>query len=242
MPTLERAQGTSIYYEVYGEGFPLVLFAPGGVRSSIAFWSRAAYDPIHELSKDFRVIALDQRNAGRSRAPIRASDGWHSYTEDHLALFDHLGIERAHLLGNCIGPSFQLALIAQAPERVAAAVLQQPIGLADDNRELFRNAFDTWASEIGPQHPEATAKDFSDFRERLYGGDFVFSITREAAREIQTPLLVLLGNDAPHPSQTSREIASLAPNAELVERWKEPEVVAETVQRVRAFLKKHTPR
>jgi pimeloyl-ACP methyl ester carboxylesterase len=241
MPTFER-NGTSIYYEAHGEGFPLVLFAPGGVRSSIGFWDRAAYDPIRELSSDFRVIAIDQRNAGRSRAPITAQDGWHSYTEDHIALLDHLHIERAHTLGNCIGPSFQLALIAKAPERVTAAVLQQPIGLANDNRDRFREAFDSWASEIAPQHPEATAQDFAAVRDRLYGGDFVFSVSREAVRAIRTPLLVLLGNDAPHPSETSREIAALAPNAELVERWKEPEVVAETIQRVRTFLKAHTPR
>jgi pimeloyl-ACP methyl ester carboxylesterase len=241
MPTFER-EGTSIYYEVHGEGFPLVLFAPGGVRSSIGFWDRAAYDPIRELSSDFRVIALDQRNAGRSRAPIRGSDGWHSYTEDHIALLDHLRIERAHTLGNCIGPSFQLALIAKAPERVTGAVLQQPIGLANDNRELFRSAFDSWAKEIAEQHPEASAQDFASYRDRLYSGDLAFSVTREQVRAIETPLLVLLGNDAPHPSETSREIAALAPNAELVERWKDPEVVPETIQRVRSFLKKHTPR
>jgi hypothetical protein len=45
-----------------------------------------------------------------------------------------------------------------------------------------------------------------------------------------------------HPSETSREIASIAPRAELVERWKEPELVADTIQRVRSFLKAHTPR
>ena len=66
--------------------------------------------------------------------------------------------------------------------------------------------------------------------------------SRDAVRAIRAPLLVLLGNDVHHPSETSREIAALAPKAELVERWKEPEVVPETIQRVRAFLKAHTPR
>lgn len=241
MPTFER-EGISIYYEVHGEGFPLLLLAPGGVRSSIALWSRAAYDPIRELSADFRVIALDQRNAGRSRAPVRASDGWHVYTEDQLALLDHLGIERAHLLGNCIGPSFALALLAKAPERVGAAVLQQPIGSTEENRPLFRASFDSWASELAPHHPEASAEDFASFRERLFGGDFVFSVSREAVRAIEAPLLVLAGNDAHHPFETSREIAALAPNAEFVERWKDPELVPEAVARVRAFLRTHTPR
>jgi pimeloyl-ACP methyl ester carboxylesterase len=241
MPTFER-NGISIYYEVHGEGFPLLLLAPGGVRSSIQVWSRAPYDPIRELSANFRVIALDQRNAGGSRAPIRASDGWHVYTEDHLALLDHLHVERAHLLGSCIGPSFELALIAAAPERVTSAVLQQPIGATAESKPLFHASFDGWASELAPHHPEASAEDFAAFRQHLFGGDFVFSVSREAVRASRTPLLLLAGNDAHHPYETSREIASLAPNVEFVERWKEPELVPETIQRVRAFLTAHTPR
>ncbi|HEX5660900.1 MAG TPA: alpha/beta hydrolase [Polyangiales bacterium] len=241
MPTFER-DGTSIYYEVHGEGFPLLLFAPGSVGSAISVWSRAAYDPIREFAADFRVIALDQRNAGQSRAPIRASDGWHVYTEDHLALLDHLGVERAHLLGNCVGPSFALALLAAAPERGAAAVLQQPIGATEENGPLFRSSFDSWASELAPHHPEASAQDFVAFRERMFGGDFVFSISRDAARKIRNPMLVLAGNDVHHPALTSRELASLAPNAELVEGWKDPAVLPQSIRRVRAFLQQHTPR
>jgi len=51
----------------------------------------------------------------------------------------------------------------------------------------------------------------------------------------------LLGNDIYHPSATSREVASLAAHAELIERWKDPDVVPETVRRVREFLIAHTP-
>ena len=241
MPSFEH-DGTSIYYEVHGEGFPVLLFAPGGVRSSITFWERAPFNPIGELSRSFRVIALDQRNAGRSHAPVHAGDGWQVYTQDHLALLDHLKVERAHLLGGCIGGSFVLGLLAAAPERVAAGVLQQPIGSTEENRPLFYKAFDDWARELAPTHPEAGPEDWASFRERLFGGDFVFSVSRDAVRAVRSPLLVLLGNDAHHPSHTSREIVSLAPHAELVERWKEPEVVPQTVTRVRDFLLSNTPR
>lgn len=235
MPTFERDE-ISIYYEVHGEGFPLLLLAPGGVRSSIEFWSRSPYDPISELSTQYRVIALDQRNAGRSRAPVRASDGWHVYADDQLALLDHLGVERAHLLGSCIGPSFAFSLLTAAPERVGAAVLQQPIGATEENRPLFHKSFDGWASELAPHHPEASPQDFASFREHLFGGDFVFSVSREAVREVKAPLLVLAGNDAHHPAETSREIAGLVPGAELVEEWKAAELVPGTVRRIRAFL------
>lgn len=234
MPTFARGDAT-IRYEEYGSGFPLLLFAPGGMRSRIDFWHRSPFDPTTALADAFRVIAMDQRNAGESRAPI-GDDDWGTYTADQLALLDHLGIERCHLLGGCIGSSYCLGVIAAAPGRVAAAVLQNPIGLSNGNRDEFRGMFDDWAAEIAPDHPEADAATFAAFRERLFGGDFVFSVPREVARTCPVPLLVLAGDDTFHPTATAREIADLAPRAELVLRWREPEVVEETVRRVREFL------
>ena len=75
----------------------------------------------------------------------------------------------------------------------------------------------------------------------MYDGEFLFNVDRDFVRACNTPMLVLLGSDLYHPEVTSREIAELAPRAELVERWKEPEVVSETVLRVRSFLESHTP-
>jgi pimeloyl-ACP methyl ester carboxylesterase len=240
MPTFDR-NGIRIHYEEHGEGFPLLLFAPGGMRSRIDFWQRAPFDPIAEFAQQFRVIAFDQRNAGRSTAPVGADDGWHVYVEDHLALLDHLGIARCHVLGGCIGGAFGLALIHAAEERVTAAVLQQPIGHSPDNRETFYKLFDDWADEIRPQHPEADANAWLAFRERMYGGDFVFSVPRDAVRGLNTPLLVLMGNDIYHPSETSREIVRLAGRARLIEAWKAPDRVADTIAQVREFLVSHTP-
>src|SRR5438874_664334 len=136
MPTFTRGE-TSIYYEVHGSGHPVLLFAPGGMRSSIPLWDRAPFNPVRELAGQFRVVAMDQRNAGRSRAPVTAADDWRTYAADHLALLDELGIDRCHLLGQCIGGAFILALAALAPQRVSAAVAMQPIGLSGDNRGAF---------------------------------------------------------------------------------------------------------
>jgi pimeloyl-ACP methyl ester carboxylesterase len=240
MPIFEH-RGAALHYEEHGRGFPLLLLAPGGMRSSIATWQRMPFDPIAELAQDFHVIALDQRNAGHSVAPISAQDGWQSYTADQLALLDHLGIWRCHVLGACIGGAFALSLAAAAPQLIAAAVLEQPVGLGADNRARFYELFDTWATEIAAKHPEANAAAWSAFRERLWGGDFVFSVPRQSVQQCQTPLLVLMGNDAYHPQQISREIVQLAPRAELVEHWKEPQHVPDAVARVRSFLLAHTP-
>lgn len=242
MPFFGR-DGASLYYEIHEPGpaaspgaLPVLLFAPGGMRSAIELWSRAPWNPLRELAVDRRVIALDQRNAGRSTAPVRASDGWETYAKDHLALLDALGIERCHLLGGCIGSSYCLGLLQLAPERVASAVLQNPIGL-HENREAFREMFDGWAAQLRGRHPDVDDAGWREFRERMYGGDFVFNVSREFVRACATPLLILAGNDLYHPAPISRELAALAPRAEWIEHWREPERIAETIKRVRAFLR-----
>jgi pimeloyl-ACP methyl ester carboxylesterase len=240
MSNFEYAK-VSLHYREYGQGYPVLLLAPGGMRSNIEFWQRTPYDPTVELASQFRLIAMDQRNAGKSVAPISASDGWHVYVEDQLRLLDHLGIERCHVLGNCIGGAFALALAEAAPERITAAVLQQPIGRSSENRETFDQMFDGWAEEQKQKHPSLAAAAWSAFRENMYAGDFVFAASRDAVARCAAPLLVLMGNDIYHPSAISREIAELAPQAELVERWKEPEIVPKTIARVREFLIAHTP-
>jgi pimeloyl-ACP methyl ester carboxylesterase len=240
VPTLRR-DNISLYYEEYGRGHPVLLFAPGGMRSTIEFWSRSVWNPIEALKQSFRVVAIDQRNAGRSVAPITAADGWDTYTQDHIALMDHLGIERAHVLGGCIGGPYCLGVMRAAPHRVTAAVLQQTIGFDGENRQAFYDMFDSWANDLRPRRSDVDPAAWSAFRERMYGGDFVFNVSREFVRQCATPMLVLMGNDLYHPSVTSREIAELAPNAELVERWKEPDVIEQTIARVRSFLTAHTP-
>jgi pimeloyl-ACP methyl ester carboxylesterase len=240
MPIFEH-QGVALHYDEYGSGFPLLLLAPGGMRSSASYWQRAPFDPTKQFADAYRVIAMDQRNAGGSTAPVTSDDGWHSYTADHLALLDHLGVSRCHLLGGCIGGAFALALIAAAPQRVAAAVLQQPIGLSATNRPVFYQLFDDWKTEIASRQPSVEPASWQRFRERMYGTEFVFSVDREAVRGSPAPLLVLMGNDVYHPTEISREIVELAPHAELIPQWKEPEHTALAVARVRDFLRANTP-
>jgi pimeloyl-ACP methyl ester carboxylesterase len=242
MATFTRNE-TTIEYEVHGDGSPLVLFAPGGLRSATAIWGRAPYNPITEFAAQFRVITMDQRNAGASRAPVAASDGWHSYTADHLALLDELQIERCQVLGMCIGCTFALGLIGRAPERVSAAVLQQPIGLEEANRPVFYELFDGWARDLVQTRSDVSAQALSAFREHLFGGnDFTYGVSREAVARCPVPLLVLRGNDVYHPSHTSEEIARIAPHAELVQDWKTGDDLPKAIARVRAFLATHAVR
>jgi hypothetical protein len=80
------------------------------------------------------------------------------------------------------------------------------------------------------------------FEQNLFGGDFLFSVPRELLAGVRTPLLVLMGNDEFHPSETSRELAQLASNARLIESWREPQLIDSTRAEVASFLAAHTPK
>ena len=248
MPVLER-NGTEIHYDVYGEGYPLLLFAPGGMNSIARLWRERPdspggrmpwIDPTAELSDEFRVIAMDQRNAGRSTAPVSSQDGWAAYTGDHLALMEHLQLDRIHVMGGCIGSSYCLALCQAAPDRVSAAVLQNPIGLSADNRRLFLEMFDSWATGLVGR-PDVDEQALVGFRQAMFGDDFVFAVDRDFVRSCPVPLLVLAGNDEFHPRPIAHEIAELAPDAELVLEWTSPAHHDETLARIQTFLRPRTP-
>ncbi|HEY3810203.1 MAG TPA: alpha/beta fold hydrolase, partial [Acidimicrobiales bacterium] len=249
MPLLQR-DGAEIHYDVYGEGYPLILFAPGGMHSVAEMWRQRPgapgqrmpwIDPTAELSDRFQVVAMDQRNAGRSSAPISATDGWATFTADHLALIDHLGFPQVHVMGGCIGSSYCLGLCQAAPDRVTAAVLQNPIGLSADNRDTFFEMFDSWSTEMQARRHDIDEDALQAFRQSMFGGDFVFSATRDFVGTCPVPLLVLAGNDEFHPTAVAQEIAELAPDAELVLEWTSPTHHEATLARVRLFLGAHTP-
>lgn len=226
----------------------MLLFAPGGMHSIAKLWTERPgspgerlpwIDPTADLAGDFRVVSMDQRNAGASTGEVSADDGWHTYTEDHIALMDHLGFDKVHAMGGCIGSSYALSLCAAAPGRVAAAVLQNPIGLSEDNHHKFVEMFDSWASDLTSRRGVDPGA-LESFKTNMFGGDFVFSVSRDFVRSCPVPLLVLPGNDEFHPRTAAEEIVDLAPDAELLDGWAGNH--AATAERIRAFLTSHTPR
>lgn len=242
MPSFTHG-GATIFYEEFGQGFPILTFAPAGLQSTIAVWSQpsAPINPITEFSPSFRVIALDQRNAGgQSRAPITAEDGWDSYTSDHLALLDHLSIERCHLYGQCIGGPFILNLLQTQPARVASAVLAQPIGRVGAMAPGRPARFQAWADSL-EDHPEVDDEVLDAFYQNLYAPGFVYCMDRDAVRTITTPCLVLAGNDEAHPFAISEEVARLLPNSEFIREWKTGDALASARVRIVEFFKEHTP-
>jgi pimeloyl-ACP methyl ester carboxylesterase len=83
-----------IHFEEAGSGFPLLLIAGGGLNSTISGLTQP-FNAIEEFKGQYRCIAADLRNAnaGQSSGPLEIDRPWDSYTDDHLGVMDHLGIQ-----------------------------------------------------------------------------------------------------------------------------------------------------
>jgi pimeloyl-ACP methyl ester carboxylesterase len=239
-----------IRYEEAGSGFPLLIIAGGGLNSTIASLSGelTPYNPITEFKGEYRVIAADLRNAngGQSTGPLEADRSWDSYTDDHLGLMDHLGIDKFMVHGFCIGGPFIWNLLKRAPDRVVAAVLAQPSGSRPEARDLFYdNNIKGWGPELVKRRPEITMEQVDKFLTAMYrtNPDFVFTVSRDFVRQCQTPVLIMPDDIPAHPYAVAMEAAMLAPKAEVsMFPWKQPkERIPLAVRQVHSFLRAHRP-
>ncbi len=130
MVTVE-IDGIETHYEVRGEGPPLLMFAPGGFDAQISKWSDlGVYKRIRlldHLPQNYTCILFDRRENGLSGGRVERIT-WSHYVRQGAGLLDHLGIERAHLMGGCMGCSPVVAFGSAHPERVLSMMLYFPVG------------------------------------------------------------------------------------------------------------------
>jgi len=238
-----------IQYDEAGSGFPLLLIAGGGLNSKMSYFADGApFNPIAEFKDRYRCVYADLRNAagGQSTGPLEVERPWDAYTDDHLGLMDHLGIQKFMVLGFCIGGPFIWNLLKRAPDRVAAAVLAQPSGFRPEQPTLFYdNNTMTWGPELMKRRPEIKKEMVDRFLTRMYktNADFVFTVTRDFVRQCQTPVLVLPDDIPAHPYAVAMETVMLAPKSEVsIFPWKEPpERIPIAVRQIHSFLRAHRP-
>ena len=228
--------GIHIYYEVYGQGEPILLIMGLG-GSALAWQSQTP-----TFSQHLRVIAYDNRDAGRSEK-LEAEYSMADMADDAAALLDHLGIASAHVYGVSMGGMIAQELALRHPERVRILVLgcTSPClaavppseKAARDNmesavlplREAFeRNVWTGYSNAYLAAHKddlwlrvqvEAGLTPPLDALRHHYSAVGGFDV-REQLGRIRAPTLVMTGDDDPLvPPENSRFLAAHIPGAEL---------------------------
>ena len=130
MPTAV-IDGITTRYEVIGSGPPLLMFSPGGFDATLEKWTTlgvyARIKPVQHLSKHFTCIIFDRRECGESGGRIERVT-WAHYVKQGKGLLDHLGLERAHLMGGCMGCCPVMAFGVAYPAATLSMVLYWPVG------------------------------------------------------------------------------------------------------------------
>jgi pimeloyl-ACP methyl ester carboxylesterase len=123
--------GITTRYEVAGSGPPLLMFSPGGFNATIENWSSfgiyARLDLPARLTAHYTCVTFDKRESGQSGGRVERIT-WGDYAAQGAGLLDRLGIERAHVMGGCIGCSIAAAFAVANPERTESMVLYSPAG------------------------------------------------------------------------------------------------------------------
>lgn len=115
MPTV-KVNDINMYYEVHGEGEPLVLINGAGAGVELFYWR------IPKFSREYRLILFDNRGAGRSDRPDM------TYTTELMAddlagLLDAVGIDSAHIYGTSMGGMIAQHFALRYPRKVRSLIL-----------------------------------------------------------------------------------------------------------------------
>ena len=123
--------GLDTHYQDLGQGPALLMYSPGGFDAQISKWSDlGVYKRIKlldHLPKHFRCIVFDRRENGLSQGRVERIT-WQSYVRKGVGLLDHLGIDRAHVMGGCMGCSPVAAFGVAHPNRTRSMVHFWPVG------------------------------------------------------------------------------------------------------------------
>ena len=130
MPTA-NIDGITTHYEVLGSGPPLLMFAPGGFDAHRGQWTTlgvyARTKMMEHLRRGYQCIIFDRRECGESGGRVERVS-WSHFAAQGKGLLDHLGIQRAHVMGGCMGCGPAMAFAVAWPGAALSMILYWPVG------------------------------------------------------------------------------------------------------------------
>jgi aminoacrylate hydrolase len=169
------AGGAEIYYEVHGQGDP-VLLVPG-LSGLGSYWQ----PQLAEFGRRYRVVVHDHRGTGRS-SRSRIAYSVEQMTEDLIAVMDAVGIARAHLVGQSTGGAIGQVVAIDHPDRVRSLVLSSTWTRAD---AFFRRCFAARKAILLGEGPAAYAQASALF---IYPNWWISANADRLARDEQAGL------------------------------------------------------
>jgi pimeloyl-ACP methyl ester carboxylesterase len=177
--------GITTRYEVVGGGPPLLMFSPGGFDATLNKWTTlgvyARIKVLDHLSRKFMCVVFDRREAGESSGRLERVT-WTHYAAQGYGLLRHLGIDRAHVMGGCMGCSVAAAFGVGYSEATRSLLLWWPVGGAKYriNTHLRFAEHLAYVKQHGLQQVVALAKSGSgSFAEDPRGGPWVSVLRRD---------------------------------------------------------------
>lgn len=146
-------QGHKVYYETAGDRSETTLVLIHGWACDVSFWRLQ----IPELSRGFRVLAIDLPGHGRSDKPQITYDG-RLFTRAVLAVMDAEKVQRSVLIGHSMGTEIAGRLLHDVPDRVLALVSLDGVVIRDWTEAGLKAVKDWGASMRGPSAIEVRGK------------------------------------------------------------------------------------
>jgi len=179
--------GITTRYEVRGSGAPLLMFSPGGFDATLEKWTTlgvyARIKVLEHLSRNYMCVVFDRREAGQSGGRVERVT-WAHYVEQGLGLLKHLGIDRAHVMGGCMGCSPAVAFGVAHPEATRSLLLWWPVGGPKYriNSHLRFAEHLAYVRQHGLEHVVSLARSSTkSFGEDPRGGPWVSVLRRDKA-------------------------------------------------------------
>lgn len=188
------SDGARIHYIEKGSGEPVVLLH--GYSGNVGDWLAAGV--FQDLAKDYRVIAFDARGHGKSDKPHDVAAYGSEMALDVPRLLDHLGIERAHIVGFSMGSRVMGRVMVSHPDRFLSAVLAAFAPSwnwsADDQRAIEARRDNLVANPPQRMVEQAEIHDIDALATLLLGFSELAVTDRDLARGT-IPTLAIIGSE-----------------------------------------------